>query len=124
MLLYAQLFILIALLVLNTWYGIVLNVYAAIWWWDIPTHFLGGVWVGLFAVWLLQKRDKNFTVLRCALAAFSVGVVWEIFEYQLGIGGSAFMGYWQDTIKDVVMDVLGGSTAAYIAKLEADLWRK
>src|SRR5438477_12918460 len=105
MLLYAQLCILIVLVIMNVWLGIAKGVYGMLWWWDIPTHFLGGVWVGLFAAWFLQKRDREFTVARCAAAALSVGVVWEIFEYHFGIGGSAFMPYWVDTLKDIVMDV-------------------
>lgn len=123
-LLYTQLFILILLAFLNIWLGVTHGLYETIWWWDIPTHFLGGVWVGLFAAWLLEKRDKEFTVLSCALFALSVGVVWEIFEYTFGIGGSPFMGYWADTIKDVCMDVIGGMTAGAIAYAERDLWRK
>jgi hypothetical protein len=124
MLLYAQLLILLVLAILNTWFGIVKSAYTLIWWWDIPTHLLGGIWVGLFAAWFLQKRDKKFTVLKCAAAALAVGIVWEIFEYHFGIGGSAFMGYWEDTIKDVTMDVIGGAAAGLGAMLQRDLWKR
>jgi uncharacterized BrkB/YihY/UPF0761 family membrane protein len=122
--LFAQLFILIVLAVLNVWLGIEHGLYMTIWWWDIPTHFLGGTWVGLGAAWFLQKRDKNFGVMRCIAAALAVGICWEIFEYVFQIGGDAFMPYWEDTLKDLFFDTLGGAAAGFFAILEKDLWQK
>ncbi len=124
MLLYAQLVVLALLGVLDIWLGIYQGVYFTIWWWDIPAHFLGGVWVGLFAAWFLQKRDRRFTIARCALAALAIGIGWEIFEYCFDLGGSDFMGYWADTLKDLSMDAAGGAIAAAVALLERKIWRK
>lgn len=124
MLLYAQLATLILLFVLDIWLGLVQGVYFTIWWWDIPTHFLGGVWAGLFAAWLLQKYKKRFLIIQCAAIALSIGVCWEIFEFAFDIGGSIYMSYWADTLKDLLMDTLGGGLAGIIAYLERDLWRK
>ena len=87
-------------------------------------HFLGGVWAGLFAAWLLQRYKKRFLIIQCAAIALSIGVCWEIFEFAFGIGGSLFMSYWADTIKDLCMDTLGGVVAGAIAYLERDLWQK
>lgn len=124
MLLYAQLLILIVLAILTIWFGIEKGLYGLVWWWDIPAHFLGGVWVGLFAAWFLQKYRRKFSVLTCVAAAFAAGIVWELFEYHAGIGGSAFMDYWSDTIKDMILDMLGGASAAFIARFEMKLWRR
>lgn len=124
MLLYAQLVILVVLVVLNIWYGIYQGLYEIIWWWDIPTHFLGGVWVGLFVAWFLQIRDAHFTVMRCALGAFAIGLMWEIFEYGFGLGGNPAMLYWVDTTKDLFVDVLGGGIVGYALLLEKRLWQK
>jgi len=124
MLLFAQLGILVVLMILNTWFGIMHGLYEAIWWWDIPTHFFGGVWAGLFAAWLLQRYKKRFFIIQCAVMALSIGVCWEIFEYAFDIGGSMFMSYSADTIKDICMDTLGGTVAGTVAYLEKDLWQK
>jgi uncharacterized membrane protein YjdF len=124
MLLFAQLIILVILVILDIWLGLVKGAYFNIWWWDIPTHFLGGVWAGLFAAWILRKYAKGNLILQCAAIALAIGIGWEIFEYAFGIGGSIFMGYWADTIKDLCMDTLGGAAAGAVAYLERDLWRK
>jgi uncharacterized membrane protein YjdF len=124
LLLLAQLAILVVLVVLNIWYGLVQGMYDRIWWWDIPAHFLGGVWAGLFAAWYLQRRDKDFTVMRCAALALSIGIVWEIFEWYFGLGTNIFMPYMVDTSKDLVIDTIGGAVAGFAVLLEKNLWRR
>jgi hypothetical protein len=115
MLLYAQLAVALLVGYLNIWLGIIHIYYVTIWWWDIPTHYLAGMWVGFFAAWFLANWQRRATIVECALFALAIGMLWEIFEVYEGIGGSPFMPYWVDTIKDVMMDVLGGATAGYIA---------
>lgn len=124
MLLYAQLFILIVLVVLNIGYGIEKGLYFVIWWWDIPTHFLGGVWGGLFAAWFLEHWTKRITVAECAFIALGIGIGWEIFEYVFQLEKSIFMSYWLDTSKDLLLDTLGGALAGLFAQLERTLWQK
>lgn len=34
------------------------------------------------------------------------------------------MDYWSDTIKDMILDMLGGASAAFIARFEMKLWRR
>lgn len=124
MLLYAQLVILVILAVLNIWYGIYQGLYGLIWWWDIPSHFLGGVWVGFLTAWLLQKLGGRISVARSIAGALVVGIVWEIFEHYFALGGNAFMPYWIDTIKDLIIDMAGGALAGYSALRAKVLWRK
>ena len=116
MLLYAQLIVAVLVGYLNIWLGIVHIWYYTVWWWDIPTHFLAGMWVGFFAAWLLANWQKRAKVWHCALFALAIGILWEIFEVYEGTGGSPFMPYWIDTIKDLTMDVLGGALAGFLAK--------
>lgn len=89
-------------------------------WFDILMHFLGGFWFGYSALWILffsgyigvpKRKDLKFFLLTAFLSAFSVGVAWEIFEYASDI---TFWddGYVFDTVKDLVMDSLGGIVSA------------
>ena len=122
LLLLAQLCILVVLAVLNIWFGIVKDLYNIIWWWDIPTHFLGGVWAGVFTAWYLQHARRDVSILYCALGALSVGLIWEVFEAHFSVGTDPFMPYWLDTCKDLLMDTVGGSTAGLAIRLQRQLW--
>ncbi len=85
-----------------------------IWWYDIPLHFLGGLWIGLLAVYLyyysgffksiLTENRLFFTML---ISVIVVGALWEIFEYYTGLAFTVG-NYTLDTVKDMFMDVLGG----------------
>ena len=86
-------------------------------WFDILTHFLGGLWVGLAVLWLgnylledwkLNKRQTMFFVL-CAVVF--IGISWEVFEYVNGITVANKKGYWSDTYLDIIMDLIGGVLA-------------
>jgi hypothetical protein len=89
-----------------------------LWWYDIPMHFLGGFILASIALWIVAYevpvglRPKVNRLAAAVLMALIVGILWEIFEYVAGITkGEA--GYWQDTLKDITMDVVGG-LAAYL----------
>ena len=90
--------------------GIEKGYFLTIWWWDIPMHILGGAWVACASAYFTFGRVR-MTLLLCILAAFSVGVLWELFEYIVHIGGSVFMSYAADTAKDVLDDCIGGAVA-------------
>ncbi|MBI5470698.1 hypothetical protein HY968_05295 [Candidatus Kaiserbacteria bacterium] len=120
MLFWAQIITALLAWLVGLYLGPQLGLYLSIWWWDIPAHFLGGLWAGFLGAWFFFNWKRRLSVLECALFAFGVGILWEIFEYTNGVGGSVgpFMGYWADTIKDLVFDVIGGVTAGTIAKYE------
>ena len=120
MLLYFQLIAVALLGVVNLYFGVAREFYVTIWWWDIPAHFIGGVWAGFLGAWFIIHWKRRLSIFECAMFALFVGILWEIFEYVNGVGGSAgpFMGYWLDTIKDLIMDTLGGALAGYIARNE------
>lgn len=90
-------------------------------WFDIPVHMLGGVWVGLTALWLWShfmhlKVVKTFRMKALGVvvfAAFFVGISWEIFELLGGITNMSDKVYWPDTIGDIVNDFVGGMLAYF-----------
>jgi hypothetical protein len=92
------------------------------WWLDIVLHFAGGAWVALAAYAFIPPlkrvsgRRKLITLL--TLAAFAVGIGWEIFEFAIEKYYSVnFQGPPLDTLSDLIFDVLGGAAGAlYIAK--------
>ena len=94
--------------------------YWMFWWYDIILHFLGGVFSGLFVLWLryfsgylgahaVPTLPRVF--LFVGVSVLIVGIGWEVFEW---VVGETFRmeGYWKDTIVDVVLDLLGGIAAA------------
>ncbi len=94
--------------------------YWKFWWFDIVMHFLGGLWVGLSALWFYSfsgffedvRKDKPFIFLLSFLSVLVVGLGWEVFEFLIEIDFSN--NYISDTSLDLIMDILGGITASLI----------
>jgi len=90
-------------------------------WFDMPVHFLGGLFLGSAALWLItyemppsfRTHTNRFVV--ALIAALLIGALWELFEYSVGItkGGS---GYWLDTVQDFAMGGFGAGVAYLIFK--------
>jgi hypothetical protein len=104
-------------------FAVIFSLYVFYGWFDIPMHFFGGFLAGLFAVWTvfyakegaLEPRTLWKTILTAFLGSLLVGLIWEFFEYAYGLTGNALGSYALDTIKDLIMDMLGGLTAgAYL----------
>jgi|GEM_PF-440396 len=95
------------------------NLYFSIWWFDIPMHFLGGLWSGLFVIFysLLRTHSRgeapsHTRVLCVGLgAAIVFGLAWELYEYLFGFTFTTKSSYGFDTIVDMILDMLGGLTA-------------
>lgn len=95
--------------------------YWTLWWFDNYMHFLGGFVVGLASVWLVFdsglfiRREPRVSeaVLAALIFVVVIGVAWEVFEYVGGIAGFEH-NYVEDTISDIVFDILGATTAALI----------
>lgn len=92
-------------------------------WFDILMHFLGGFWFGYFSLWILffsgyisvpKRSDLKFFILVATTVAIGIGFVWEIFEYVTGITFlyGPLADHIFDTVKDVIMDSLGGVVSA------------
>ena len=97
-----------------------------IWWFDIPMHFLGGVFLGLLFLLYFKKyfsnfdREKIFIQIIIILGfVLTIGVGWEIFEFLLEqVSILKDMDLMRmtvgDTLKDLAMDSLGGIFIAVI----------
>ena len=105
----------------STYYGWFIR----FWWVDVVQHFLGGFFLAmLFAHYLKDnfvEGKKLQNILIVIGATIFIGVVWEFAEY---IGNQTlinpiykyfhirtyFMGDLRDTVKDLLMDILGALT--------------
>ncbi len=113
---YAQALVLAIIAVMYFYFGLHERFFWTVFGWDILLHLLGGLWVGLAAAFALGLMGIRASAWQLIAAAVIAGVLWELFEYALGIGGSVFMSYGADTAKDLVDDLLGGIGAAFIFK--------
>ena len=92
--------------------------YWTYWWFDIPMHFLGGVWLGGMAILALrrfapEKAEKRSVVYATAIgAALLIGGLWEIFEFSLDTFVTMRVNDIADTITDFGMDVAGALSIA------------
>ena len=101
---------------LNFWYW----VYP---WFDNVSHFLGGLSLGTFALYMWygsgifgrttpSKREAFATAFVFVLI---IGLGWEVFEYVYGIAGPSIgQTYAQDTFTDVFSDICGAALAGLI----------
>ncbi len=86
-----------------------------IWWWDSLEHALGGVCIGFFAltgIEILKIRRHRLAWVLCGVLV--AGLAWELMEYLTGLTDSPFMSYPMDSLKDVILDLMGGYLAARI----------
>jgi hypothetical protein len=101
--------------------------YVKYWWLDLLTHFIGGFWLSLTAIWLLFFSGYlNFSrgfykiFLSGILSVFIIAVIWEFFEYSLDLRYSPD-GYWFDTRLDIIIGTCGGIISSFVT---AVLWKK
>lgn len=101
------------------------------WWFDMTLHFLGGFFMGMF-MWQYLKdslpKNKLKTILVVVGAVSFIGIIWEFTEYlasqtlieplynRFGFR-TYFIGDLDDTINDLLMDVLGSFAISLIAIL-------
>lgn len=95
------------------------HLYWSVWWYDMPVHFIGGMFVSLLFLWFrgfsgaretsgefVGKNSVSF--LKIFVVVLAVGIGWEIFEYSTGFSRMS-SGYWGNSFTDILMDILGGS---------------
>lgn len=113
-----QIFVLIVCIAFFHITATIFYLYWSIWWYDLPLHFLGGIFITLGSLWSLffsgyvrAIRVRNpFSLLLIALViTFSVGILWELFEFAVG-PDFARQGYVADTVVDLIMDIAGSLT--------------
>ena len=79
------------------------------------SHFLGGLWAGLFSFWLFVKIGKEPNIIYCAGVVFALGIAWELFEALNGV--TNISSEMLDTLGDISMDIAGGISGVYLARL-------
>lgn len=98
-------------------------------WFDILMHFLGGLTIGLFALYVFftsgyvkYPNDHWVVVLSVTVGAvLIVGLVWELWE--LFVGFTDVLQDRGDTILDLIMDTLGALCAYYYGKNKIRTWQ-
>jgi hypothetical protein len=84
-------------------------------WYDIMMHFLGGAVVASSYIWVvtyeLPEKFKRYRRFAYVLAfSFFIGILWEVFEYLIGIDREYSLRVWQfDTVVDIIMDLSGAA---------------
>lgn len=104
-------------------------------WFDIPMHFLGGLWVGALFLFLsrgfFQHEMYGHAIERLKIVSLMVaygsfvGVLWELFEFVMS-------SYWeifkqnsiQDTLGDLTMDMIGALAYGLVIFFVLPLFRK
>ncbi len=88
------------------------HLYYSVWYFDMMMHFLGGLWLGLFAIWFLATSDFSIkSVLNIAIGVLLIGISWEIFEF-IFLNMYAKISFdLMDTVSDIFFDLSGGFTA-------------
>lgn len=98
------------------------HLYYLLWWFDIPMHMMGGLWVGLTSLVIYyhtpytKRKDRSISfVISYALAAtILIGIFWEVFEYSVEHFVKLNDNGLFDTLKDLIDDTIGASIAALI----------
>ena len=98
------------------------HLYYLIWWFDIPMHMLGGLWVALTSLviyyytdWIKRKdRSALFVVAWVLASTFIIGIFWEVFEYSVEHFVKLNDNGVFDTLKDLLDDMIGAVVAAII----------
>jgi len=85
-------------------------------WFDILMHFLGGALIGLIVISFIQRLhngkevlNKRLLSISVILAVVAIGLSWELWE--LFVGFTDVLSDRTDTIIDLIMDLIGGTSA-------------
>lgn len=90
-----------------------LHLYYSVWWIDMVMHFLGGLWVGLFFLYVFYTREWfSNKVLAVILSVLLIGLLWEVFELFIGIIAKESFSP-SDTLSDLFFDMAGGALAVF-----------
>lgn len=104
--------------ILNT-LGVWLSLYSILWWYDMPMHFLGGLFSTLLIIAFLLRFKKireisipKFVILALILVLI-IGLTWEGYEiFWAIVGGNRHL--FMDSVSDIFFDLAGGIEAVFI----------
>ncbi len=80
-------------------------------WIFTPSHYLGGLSVGLALLYAASGLRLRLPIFLCLGPVLFVGVAWEIWEYAMG-----FDIHLVDTLNDLLADFLGGLSAYWFVQ--------
>lgn len=112
-----KIFVLIVCIAIFHITATVFHFYWSIWWYDLPLHYLGGIFISLSSLWFLffsgyvsfgVKKTSDFIIISF-IVTFSVAVLWELFELIVGPDFTR-QGYAVDTYVDLIMGIAGSLT--------------
>jgi putative flippase GtrA len=126
--LFIEFFVLSALVAILHYIALTFFLYWITDWFDIMMHFLGGAVIGLMVTFIFftsgyikYPNDHWVVVLSVTLGAvLIVGLTWELWE--IFVGFTDVLKDRNDTILDIIMDLLGGC-AAYLYSKKA-IWQE
>ena len=111
----------VVILGIANWIALEHHLYFSYRWFDIPMHFLGGIWLSFCFLWYYytyQQPGLRRTVQEVFAIALSgtltVALLWELFEYLVNFYIILNAYDVLDTIKDLVIGMAGGLTGATI----------
>jgi hypothetical protein len=112
-------FLLMLIIVALHWIGSIYSFYYILDWFDVMMHFLGGAWVVLFSLWIINTRPAKdpaslTSYAHLLLIVVIVGVLWEALEIFMNFTSFDDPRYWFDTPMDLAMDLLGGAYGAFL----------
>jgi hypothetical protein len=94
--------------------------YQAIWWFDMPMHFLGGVVIVFLLAYFfrsyLSMKEVPQIINFLLLGVVIIGVGWEVFEYIFYniIAGKIFI--ISDSLSDIFFATAGAITGIFLVK--------
>ncbi len=97
-------------------------------WADIGMHFLGGLFIGIVALFVfftsgyiaLPKENMLLVFVVTIASVLVIGLAWELWEIFMGL--TNVLRDQADTILDIIMDTLGGLAA--IGYVRQRLWKQ
>ncbi|MBP6856284.1 MAG: hypothetical protein KBC42_01925 [Candidatus Pacebacteria bacterium] len=123
-----EIFLLIAGIFLVNIMAMKFHWYSIVWWFDMPMHTLGGMWIALTSLFVYKYRRTTydditnpkklfFVALICVII---IGLLWEIFEFGMETVGTLDLANPIDSISDLCFDLVGGvvGTMYFIYKYE------
>ncbi len=113
---------LVALLAVVHFIATAFYFYWIFWWFDNLSHFLAGLSLGFFSLYIFyesglleNKLSLSQVISLSFISVMVLGGVWEIFEYTNGLTEST-EGYSLDVIHDLLSDALGAILALLVAR--------